>query len=1062
MATVLSTLYPPLVSDFMPAFLASEDATVQFSISAYNAINNINRLHVSLVYQYTNKKAIKNKELPTNDSSGINSIKIINNIWIVDMNNNNYISYNQFTKIYTLTIPSSILKTYTPDNPNFSVDGYYKLQLRFDESEANINDSYLIDHRNKFSEWSSVCLLKAIPNVKIALSNFDIDDNRVEIPGFNAGIIPIVGEVIFENNLTGTKAETLRSYEITLYNKADPTDILDTSGIIYTADQVDLNRIYWLAGAENANPDIRYIVSITITTKNQYIGHKTYELSIFNYDSTPFDVTWNFKRNSLEEYNITTDGKIITEEDGIVNCTVTTVEAMPPGYLYIKRASNLDNFKNWELVSCTAHNAGIVTHTFSDMTVGSLVRYQYSAQYQLSTEALTTVVKSQDIVYPNFYDMLLSRDGRQLAIRYKEQISSLKPVVNRQKIDTLGGKYPKFAENAQMNYKQFNISGLIDAESDFNRKFLDDRNYSDAMNTYDNEMNGKYEIRNDTIADGEYAYTNTADPNKIASHTNTVHDIYPKDNWWWEREFREEAIKWLNDGEPKLFRSMPEGNMVVMLTDISLTPEQTLGRRLYNFSATMYEIENGYSIETLESLGIINIVNEKEENSAEGSGGIPIEAITKTTLGQMYSQELRARTGTNPSAVVINRQFNTSMDGGSCGLKGFDYNHTNIGDWYNNIIYDSSSALGKKYMMVSDSIVLTDLQINFESDPTWWRFDGSDIIAINKENPTQADLTSTKALGYKIQLTLEESSGNGKVVTVFVNEKGFYQTPSNLRIIGLDVYGNATATLNYKIEYQIAYNTSVIPTATRSSGEVVGQLSGIWTPNSYVAQEIREKHKWNKTKEGKVVFQEFIDNWDALSLEVTPYTTFALKFAEDTYRTYVVGRTGIYNLIDGFEIEDLYFMGRRMILVDQERQPFLDEWEYVLDNSVLENSNDSSEPEEQNWEDFTNNQASEIDSSIHENENLLGQENINRAWDNSTEEEQLRFTSNTQILHPKYNTVYGIFDENNELTYKLYYIDGGWYDIDFLDSSFAIAIAKVPIYGMINYRGTIVQQTFSS
>ena len=39
---------------------------------------------------------------------------------------------------------------------------------------------------------------------------------------------------------------------------------------------------------------------------------------------------------------------------------------------------------------------------------------------------------------------------------------------------------------------------------------------------------------------------------------------------------------------------MPEGNMTVMLTDISLTPEPIIGRRLYNFSATMYEIENGY------------------------------------------------------------------------------------------------------------------------------------------------------------------------------------------------------------------------------------------------------------------------------------------------------------------------------------------------------------------------------------------------------------------------------------------------------------------------------------
>ena len=191
MATVFSTLYPPLVSDFMPAFLTSEDATVQFSISAYNTTNTINRLHVSLVYQYTNIKAIKNKNLPSSDGTGNNPI-IINNIWIIDMNNNNYISYNQFTKMYTLTIPQDVLKT-TP----WSTDGYYKLQLRFDESSSQITEDYLIEHRNRFSEWSSVCLLKAISNVKIALSKFDIDDNTIDTPSFNAGVIPIIGEVIF-------------------------------------------------------------------------------------------------------------------------------------------------------------------------------------------------------------------------------------------------------------------------------------------------------------------------------------------------------------------------------------------------------------------------------------------------------------------------------------------------------------------------------------------------------------------------------------------------------------------------------------------------------------------------------------------------------------------------------------------------------------------------------------------------------------------------------------------------------------------------------------------------
>jgi hypothetical protein len=52
---------------------------------------------------------------------------------------------------------------------------------------------------------------------------------------------------------------------------------------------------------------------------------------------------------------------------------------------------------------------------------------------------------------------------------------------------------------------------------------------------------------------------------------------------------------------------MPEGNIAVILTDINLTPNEQLGRRLYNFNATMYEIGDGYSLKELDSLGIITI-----------------------------------------------------------------------------------------------------------------------------------------------------------------------------------------------------------------------------------------------------------------------------------------------------------------------------------------------------------------------------------------------------------------------------------------------------------------------
>jgi hypothetical protein len=114
--------------------------------------------------------------------------------------------------------------------------------------------------------------------------------------------------------------------------------------------------------------------------------------------------------------------------------------------------------------------------------------------------------------------MLLMRQNRQIAIRYNGTVASVQPVTNRQKIDTLGGKYPRFVENAILNYKILSISGLISAEGDFNRQFLSEfeetqdangktiSKYSYDINNYNDHHDGKYLIRNDTIADGEFGY----------------------------------------------------------------------------------------------------------------------------------------------------------------------------------------------------------------------------------------------------------------------------------------------------------------------------------------------------------------------------------------------------------------------------------------------------------------------------------------------------------------------------------------------------------------------------
>jgi hypothetical protein len=71
-----------------------------------------------------------------------------------------------------------------------------------------------------------------------------------------------------------------------------------------------------------------------------------------------------------------------------------------------------------------------------------------------------------------------------------------------------------------------------------------------------------------------------------------------------ERAFKLAVLDWLNDGKPKLFRSPTEGNYLVRLMNVSLSPNDTLGRLLHTFSATAYEIEE-INYDTLLNYGMI-------------------------------------------------------------------------------------------------------------------------------------------------------------------------------------------------------------------------------------------------------------------------------------------------------------------------------------------------------------------------------------------------------------------------------------------------------------------------
>jgi len=1259
MATLLSTLYPPLVDTFMPAFPNESRAAIDFSVSPYNSSYEIQYLHVTLVNQKTNKNAF-GTDKDMNTPAGTT---LINGVWIIPFtellagDTNPYIKFDRNNNQYTLYIPPDILKKNEQNKRKFVVDSYYKVQLRFDKyiesgySPINSwNSNYLSEKRAYFSEWSSVCLVKAIPTITIHLNNFtpELSDYLVSntmsitnlpsdfvvpkrVPQYLPGIIPIAGNLTFEGYddsgldnrakteyyqrdiRTTSNNEYLMSYRIRIKDK-EKNLYVDDSKVQYTSKAEKTNSFYWLFDLTEAEINKTYTLELTFTTNNQYTFTKDFEFVLIEPLDLGFNPQFNFHGINLPYYGQEKE-VIVTCEDGWVELSIENQGLISPGFLFIKR--RVYGTDKWELIRCVYVADGEdVTCTVIDKTISSLVGYQYGCQYLTAKGSWTEHVTSPIIIYPDFHDILLTRGNKQLAIRYNAQITNLNSVTSRVKIDTLGSKYPRFAENAKLKYKQFQLNGMIIAESDYNRKFLSDLDYSREMALYNDRMNGKYLFRNDTVRetelitvpieqeDGtiiEQTYTNgtySQDIAKAAEVENNEakgnnakrrtqlmgkHDIYPFENWWWERKFREEALEWLNDGEPKLYRSMTEGNMIVMVDAITLTPNAQLGRRVWNFSCTIYEVGDGNSLEELDALGIYKVENSYSQ-MFNGSPDIDIDTpISRTLLGQTFHVTADV---SNPTTLVnasnYAKIYTTVLDSN--------------GEENEIIIPSIAERIGNLYQGLyqnwsfnSNSIKIRDLRIQFESLPQWYDLTSlspnadTDIIfewdnvtimndqgqsikctlqiklkdgafqvevvkAVDQATGQSIDTDNNKTINeflnnwenqianaknkfgnnlFKINLdsgesiSISPSSGNDiatdKIIdaymrngsnlnnyglgyklklnlvsphdpnlqlerVIFVNSKGYYQVPSNLAVKEITLFDGATATLDYILEYYLRYDDVTEPNSYEITENIVGQVSGEWDWKTSIQPLIYAKyysHDVDSTTGIKT--EQMVDYWKAVSFDGTPYTILYIQPTSDTAATqYIVGRSGILNLQTEYPTKSLWIGGKRMVQAPKARQDYLDEWEYVLDNSVYSGYSESSSNNGNvywwfvyNYEDSGINSGDWTDGAIVADDdprkaivtiqltepyNEEDAYNVADAWYTLSDD---TIFDKAQIFNPKPNTIYGIINTLGEIEYKIYYLDYGWFNVDFpniANNDYSIAYARVPIYGMFDYRASILKK----
>ena len=450
-----------------------------------------------------------------------------------------------------------------------TIGQYYKIQIAYlykDKNNIGNNDTTNNDTTNNDNEipeedphlvgyYSSVGISKCttLPNITIT----DVDGNTInEINGVSTTF-----KGIYKNELDPT--EKVYSYCFTLSDASNK--ILDTSGTLLHDTTKDISSIEsedtWEPKIVLLDINEQYTIKYEITTINGLRASIDYkiQLSSITPDMSKLLITHN------------------SSENGYVSIGLRN--KIPAGQYIIIRASNEDHNK-WMKIKNFTLDIEKFSVDYRDYFVEQGVTYKYKIYYQLNDENKTQGMFHEVFEsYPmDFEDMFLSDGERQLCIRFNPKVSSFKSTILESKMDTLGGKYPFIFRNGNVNYKEFPISGLISMNMDPDSQFMI---FSDISNLSNRERTAG------DLAHGTESLTNLTG-----------------NNFYKERVFKTEVLNWLTNGKPKIFRSPAEGNFIVRLMNVSLTPNDTLGRMLHTFNCTAYEVAE-YNMKNVEKYNLM-------------------------------------------------------------------------------------------------------------------------------------------------------------------------------------------------------------------------------------------------------------------------------------------------------------------------------------------------------------------------------------------------------------------------------------------------------------------------
>lgn len=818
-------LYPPVVETYIPAFLiGSSDiqkntCKVYFSISLYNSLSDIKNAQVTVANQNTNLSVLDRSKYPCE-------------VMLTDIKTD--LTRTSDDKYYIEIKPSDI-------EEGFQINQYYKVQIRFTAAGAadvsldtpQAIDSWLAANLSNFSEWSTVCLVRGISAPSLSVSGFDISADTTL---WSLNNVDVVGRLVYADP---AETDTLKSYRIKVYNTNN--QLLSDSGLIYSNAYSNINEFNYTFEYQ-FNDGENYYFTFEYETANMYTESNTYEFMVLQEGAEKLEATMTAILDNVNgRIGIHIENKI-GQENFVGNIT-------------IRRTSSESNFTIWEDVHTESFEENSkLDYTWYDYTIKSGVYYKYIAQKRTSVGIRGIAIHPPGEPFMMLFDdMYLTGGDGQLNIRFDPSVSSFKRTVSESRTDTIGSKYPYIKRNGYVEYRQFPIGGTITHLMDPSHLITSrEEVFRDSLDNY-TKFNKSKNIRIDDFND-----------------------------WTYEREFREKVMDFLYANKVRLFRSATEGNILVKIMDINLTPNSTLGRRIYSFTATAYEVDAA-TIKNYDKYGI----------SPLG---------TYDTLLQFAS----------------------------------DY----IGQ-YNEVIPANTEALSliqkkyEKYAKENYKIAIQNLdflRLEFESDPYLIKEgeDGPyvvDDLGDNKENPDSA------ILGYLVYV-------NNK--PIIINPEGIYELKGeNVEITSLSFPVDTQVNLEYHINLQQTEDTSKV-FQTSSFYRRVGQRWGAFKPNDSIYQNIWNKYFEKYSNYQQMMLS--LDGVRIEAEPGT--VVFVKESADTDFKRHVIGPTHTLALdAEDSAIEGLYFAGIHLepaTSAEQERETLPDnkyiETGIVLDKYVSDTS----------------------------------------------------------------------------------------------------------------------------